>query len=1021
MNLTSSPVVCDPFAVAFGFLLALCLGLAGCASPPLASGHAATPSANLPRLAGNAAATAPSPGLRQFTAGGHVLGFAAGSVLVATGSHALQVEFVNANPVDPQSDQPGGDGKDHQAPALSEVRYPGLWQGIDLAYRADPSGIAETVWKLEPGADIRQARLRYNRPLTLNPDGSLNIRYPTGSLIESAPVAWQIKDGRRQPVTVAFALNGAQELGFTLGDHDPALPVWIDPTLSWNTFLGSTGTDEGNAIAVDGSGNIYVTGSSFASWGNPLRAYGGYSDAFVAKLDNTGQLIWSTFLGGAQNDLGYAIGVDGSGNVYVVGNSYVTWGSPLRAFGGGLYDAFAAKLDSTGALVWNTFLGGADFSDGKAIVVDGSGNVYVTGTSGETWGSPLRAFNRGNSDAYIAKLDNKGQLVWNTFLGGAGTDYSYGIALDSGGNVYVAGSSGTTWGNPQQEFGGSGDSTFAAKLDSFGTIVWNTFLGYTSQYPWNRFAIAVDSGGNVYVAGSSGSTWGSPQRAHSGGDDAFAVKLNSTGQLVWHTFLGGISTDLGNAIAVDGSGNVFVAGYSRSTWGNPLRAFSGSTDAFAAQIDSTGKLIWNTFLGGASGDFSYAFASGESGYAIAVDGGGNVYVAGYSESTWGSPQRAFSGYDAFVAKLDNHINTATAVTSNANPATYGQTVTFTATVTPATATGTVTFKADGNAITGCGTNGVVNLSGGSAACASAALTATGSPHAIAATYNGDATYATSSGSLASGQTVNKADATVTTWPAASAITYGQSLANSTLSGGAATPAGSFAFTTPATAPPVGTAAQSVTYTPTNAGNYNTATSTVSVTVNQANQTILFGSNPTVIVGGTGTVSATGGGSGNPVQLTLQPASTGCSLGTPNPSGATTTVTVTGTGLGTCAIAANQAGNANYNAAAQATQTFSVTTGLPLTVTNANKTFGTITSDAGGIACGATCSANFINGTLVKLTASPVAGYQFSGWGGACRGYGNFCAVTMDAAKSVTARFEVFKNHRSAWKRALLMR
>jgi len=245
-------------------------------------------------------------------------------------------------------------------------------------------------------------------------------------------VAWQEKNGQRQPVAVAFALNGAQELGFKLGDHDPALPVWIDPTLSWNTFLGGTGRDYGRAIAVDGSGNIYVTGSSFASWGSPQRAFtwdGSYNpdgsykqDAFVAKLDSKGQLVWNTFLGGAQNDSGDAIAVDGSGNVYVTGtslanggDSFATWGSPLRAFGGGSpNDAYVAKLDNTGQLVWNTFLGGADFDNGIDIAVDDNGNIYVAGISGDTWGSPLRAIS-GGGDAFALNSTTPGNWCGTPF------------------------------------------------------------------------------------------------------------------------------------------------------------------------------------------------------------------------------------------------------------------------------------------------------------------------------------------------------------------------------------------------------------------------------------------------------------------------------------------------------------------------------------------------------------------------------------------------------------------------------
>ena len=218
---------------ALGLLLALAAGLTSTA-PAMA--------AVAPGLPASLAAAPARPGfdpfenksatLHQFSGGGHVLGFAPGYAYVASGSHALKVEFVGANPVAPQSDTPGGDGQGQAAPALAEVRYPGLWDGVDLRYRAAPGGIAESVWTLAPGADIAKAKLRYNRPLALNPDGSLRIRFETGTLTESAPVAWQDKDGQRLPVAVAFALQGERELGFTLGAHDPSLPVQIDPTLS---------------------------------------------------------------------------------------------------------------------------------------------------------------------------------------------------------------------------------------------------------------------------------------------------------------------------------------------------------------------------------------------------------------------------------------------------------------------------------------------------------------------------------------------------------------------------------------------------------------------------------------------------------------------------------------------------------------------------------------------------------------------------------------------------------------------
>ncbi len=613
---------------------------------------------------------ATSNALLQFTSQGHILGFRTGEFYISNAIYALRVEELDANPVTPASDTPSVSNERNRespsrefprdyasrsvrdnlrAPPLNRVTYANLWEGITLTYDAARGGIVSSSYRLEQGADPRAIHLRYNAPVALNPDGTLMIAYATGQMVESAPLAWQESAGVRVPVRVAFLLRGEREIGFSVGEYDAAQPLFIDPTLTWNTFLGGSLYDFGNAIAVDGSGNVYVAGASLATWGAPVRAYTSGYDVFAAKLSSSGALTWNTFLGASGDDEGFAIAVDASGNVYVAGSSNDTWGSPVRAFGGGFYDAFVAKLNSNGVLTWNTFLGGSGTDNGNAITLDGSGNVYVTGYSYAPWGLPVRAFGGGFYDAFVAKLDSSGSLTWNTFLGGSGNDAGIGIALDGSGNLYVAGHSTATWGSPVRSYtsGGTfGDDAFAAKLDSNGALLWNTFLGGSGDDV--GYGMAVDGSGNVYVAGNySTATWGSPVRAYTSGKDAFAAKLDSSGALLWNTFLGGSGTDYGDAIAVDGSGNVYVAGDSDVAWGSPFRAYTSSADVFAAKLDSSGALIWNTFLGGSAADNG----TGGSGI-IALDGSGNVYVAGSSCATWGSPVRAFSGFcDAFAVKI----------------------------------------------------------------------------------------------------------------------------------------------------------------------------------------------------------------------------------------------------------------------------------------------------------------------------------------------------------------------------------
>jgi uncharacterized repeat protein (TIGR02543 family) len=581
--------------------------------------------------------------LLQFTAGGHVLGFGAEKMYLASGSHALVTEFIGATGAAPQSDAAAD--QTGQAQPLTRVTYPGMWPGVTLIYDQTPVGVVKSTYIAEACDNASAIRLRYNTPVEVLPDGRLRFAFETGSLTESAPTAWQEQDGRRLPVSVAFAPRGSQEIGFAVDDCRPGLPLVIDPTITWHTFLGGAGSDFSRAIAVDGSGNIYVAGFSDATWGTPVNAFGGgTSDGFAAKLNSSGVRQWHTFMGGGDYDYGNGIAVDGSGNVYVGGYSAATWGTPVNAFGGGGEDGFAAKLNSSGVRQWHTFLGGNNH-ELWAIAVDGSGNVYVTGVGIPLAGTPVNP-HAGIFDAFAVKLNSSGVRQWHTFLGGTGYDYGWAIAVDGSGNVYVSGRSDATWGTPVNAFGGGTSDAFAAKLDSSGVRQWHTFLGGMG-YDEGK-AIAVDGSGNIYVSGHSDATWGTPVNAFGGGtQDGFAAKLNSSGIRQWHTFLGGMGNDQGYGIAVDGSGNVYVGGYSTATWGTPVNLFGGGYDVFAAQLNSSGARQWHTFLGG------------DTGGGIAVDGSGNVYVAGNSSATWGTPVNPFGGgSDAFAAKISPN-NTVT--------------------------------------------------------------------------------------------------------------------------------------------------------------------------------------------------------------------------------------------------------------------------------------------------------------------------------------------------------------------------
>ncbi len=604
------------------------------------------------------ARAAPAP-LLQFTVGGHVIGFAPTQVVIAALDHALRVEFVGTagvTPVAVGAEASSGAPTMGRAQPLGIVTYPEVWRGVSIEYRASEGSIVKSTYTVAPGADATQIRLRYNVPVELQSDGSLQFAFERGYISESAPIAWQEIDGARVPVQVAFRAletadtnlqsaieNRKSEVGFRLGAYDARYPLTIDPNYIWHTFYGSTDYDESSGIAVDGANNVYITGYSRATWGNPIHAYSGSSDIVVVKLNSAGAYQWHTFYGSSStNDEGKGIAVDANSNVYITGYSNATWQgdsgqNPLNGHSGG-FDIVVVKLNGSGTYQWHTFYGSSNEDQGRSIAVDTSNNIYIAGYSYSSWGSPLHAHSGYYYDIVVVKLDNAGGHIWHTFYGASSWngDRGYGIAVDASSNVYVTGSSESTWqgdggANPLHAHGGTYDIV-ALKLTSAGAYQWHTFYGASSTDVGT--GIAVDASSAVYISGYSYATWqgdggANPLHAHSGNYDIAVLKLTSAGGYVWHTFYGSSSDDRGNGIAVDGSNNVYITGYSGATWQgdggtNPLHAYSGSSDIVVLKLTSAAAYQWHTFYGSSTGDGSASIAVASS----------NVYVAGTSDATW---------------------------------------------------------------------------------------------------------------------------------------------------------------------------------------------------------------------------------------------------------------------------------------------------------------------------------------------------------------------------------------------------
>lgn len=578
------------------------------------------------------------------------------------------------------------------APNYARVRYHQLFPGVDLAFYGH-QGKLEYDFVVAPGVSPQAIQLQFDGVQTMRVDdrGSLVLSTVNGTLEQHRPVVYQINGSTRHLVEGRYVLLAHNRVAFEIGTYDKSKPLVIDPILSFATYLGSSSIDVDGlssavtnatypAVVTDSQGNIYVTGydggATFTSNPTDLTG-GGATHVFVIKMSPAGVLVYAVFFGGELIDVGGGIAVDSGGNAYVTGYTSsqhfpTTQGAPQASNAGTNNNAFVSKLNASGtALVYSTYLGGSGNFYGRAIAVDHSGNAYVTGTAAASGSVPFPLVSplstNASSAGFLTKVNAAGNgLSYSTYVtAGLG----YGIAVDSNGNAFVSGSSGTA-SSPSPAQG------YVLKVNAGGTGIGYgpILLGRSGGPQTVAFGIALDSQDNAYVTGMTNDLAfpqiaAAAQSSYGGGlTDGFAVKLNGSGGVVYGTYLGGLGSSIyperGAGIGVDGAGNAYISGTTQCL------AFPTSNSISGVRNGSPAVLMQGT-INGSTSDWSpttiagrfdrvtaLAFDSGNDIYAgtSAVDAtGGGIYKLLNGNTAWGSANNGItsSTIDAIAVDPNN--------------------------------------------------------------------------------------------------------------------------------------------------------------------------------------------------------------------------------------------------------------------------------------------------------------------------------------------------------------------------------
>ncbi len=488
-----------------------------------------------------------------------------------------------------------------------------VYEGIDWVFYRKPGGALKYDFIVHAGANYKQIQLLYKtlNPLALNAKGQLEIKTQYGTVLENTPISFY----EQKEVATSFSLLNLQKrtsennalsyetlVTFNLDLPETHLPsqLIIDPELVWATFYGGNGSDGPMNIKIDNSNNLYIVGYLIDSYNFPLQDNGlyfqgtflGTTDGFILKFNSEGKRLWATFYGGNENDSFEEIAIGNNDQLFIIGNS----GSsdfPIQDDGGyfqplisGNIDFVVLKFTTNGERLWGSFFGGNEFEWNVSMVIDGDDNIWLTGSTFSSnfpvhdMGGYFQPNNIGQRDIFLSKFSSAGVLLWSTYFGGTNSDYAYSIAIDKQKNIYITGYTNST--------------NFTVK--NFGNFNFDV---------------------------------------NNGKEDVILIKFSEKGELIWSSYYGGSSGEIGLSIKVSDLNEIFLVGKSLSddlylknagTFYQSQRI--GKSEMFIVKIDSEGNIIWGTYFGGEENEAIYGPIKDN----LVFDSCGNFYIAFDTES-----------------------------------------------------------------------------------------------------------------------------------------------------------------------------------------------------------------------------------------------------------------------------------------------------------------------------------------------------------------------------------------------------